>query len=203
MTNPVSDYFQDGLLALNAGEYETAIALLTKAINLSLGDLSEIYLYRGEAYAYIERYEQAMADFNEALRHNAYLADAYNERGNILRLRGSLQLAIADYAAAITLAPNHYEAYYNRALTYEDLKQYRAAADDLTTVVALNPGVAPAYEARGRIRANLRDYDGAIADLERYLRMGGGREYDNHSEIQSYLINLRVRRMLTRILRRA
>ena len=203
MTNPVSDYFQQGLLALNEGQYHEAIALLTKAINLSLGDLSEIYLYRGEAHAYLGQYDDAYEDFNDALRENPFLADAYNERGNILRMRGQHVLAIADYDVAIQIDPQHFEAYYNRALAYEEKGQYRAAEGDLTTVVTLNPSVAPAYEARGRIRVLLQDYAGAIADLERYLRMGGGREYDNHSEIQSFIINLRVRRLFRRILRRA
>lgn len=202
MTNPVSDYFEEGLLALNNEEFEAAIRLLTKALQLSLGNLAEIHLYRGEAYAYLNDYDQAMADFNNALRHNPYFADAYNERGNLLRFQGKLYLAIADYEAAIQLLPTHYEAYYNRALAYEELKQYQAATTDLTTVINLNPGIAQAYEARGRIRAVLQDYDGAIADLERYLRMGGGREYDNHSETQSFLINLRLRRLLRRVWQR-
>jgi hypothetical protein len=51
------------------------------------------------------------------------------------------------------------------------------------------------------LRAARHDYNGAIHDLERYLRLGGGREYDNQSEVQSYLISLRVQRLVLRLFR--
>jgi tetratricopeptide (TPR) repeat protein len=138
-----------------------------------------------------------MDDFNEAIRRNPYLADAYNERGNLLRMNGKFDLAIQDYDAAVTLDSAHYAAYYNRALAYEKVGQYAEAESDLTQTVGLNPGVATAYEVRGRVRALLQDYDGAIADLNRYLRMGGGHEYDNHSEVQSFIISLHINKFLS------
>ena len=72
----------------------------------------------------------------------------------------------------------------------------------MTRALKLNPELKAAYEARGRIRAAQFKFDEAIADLSAYLRSGGGREYDNHSETQGYLLILRVQRLLWRLIPR-
>jgi len=196
----VDNYFEQGLLYFTDGAYEPAIEMFTRALRLGLGDLEVMLIYRGSSYAYLGQQESALSDFNEALQRNPYLVDAYNERGCLLRLRGDYLKAIADFDTALRIDAHYYEAHYNRALTYEAMGEYHIAESDLTETVNLNPGIAAAYEARGRIRALLRDYDGAINDLERYLRMGGGRKFDDHSEIQSFIINLRINRFLSRFL---
>lgn len=197
------NYFEQGIAAFEAGEYEQAIELLTRAYRLSLGDLAEILLYRGEAYAYLGDLEQALEDFNESIERNPYRAAAYNERGNARRFQGDYQNAVRDYTYALALEKDNIEAAYHRALAHEALGAYEAAEADLSHALDLNPGIASAYELRGRIRAAHRAYDGAIADLTRYLRMGGGREYDNQSEIQSQLLILRLQRFFFRLFRLA
>ena len=202
MSERLDNYYEQGLAHLNDGAYEDAIDLLGKAIRLSLGDIAEIYLYRGEAYAYLERWEAALEDFNQALRREPYMAEAYNERGNLWRFQEKYEQALEDYGVAIRVDPDHYEAYYNRALAYEEMREWEKACTDLTQTIELNPGLAPAYEVRGRIRAEQHKYDEAIEDLNRYLRMGGGREYDNHSETLGMIFSLRLSRLVTRIFRR-
>ncbi|MDQ7027247.1 MAG: tetratricopeptide repeat protein [Anaerolineae bacterium] len=198
MTSPIETYFELGMAHFEARDYAHAVDMFTKALRLSLGDLAETYLYRGNSYAFLGAYDKAMDDFNEALRHNPYLADAYNERGNLLRMQAAYEEAIQDYDAAVTIDSAHYAVYYNRALAYEKIGQYVKAESDLTQAIELNPSIAPSYEMRGQLRAMMQNYDGAIADLKRYLRMGGGHEYDNHSEIQSFIINLRINKFLSR-----
>lgn len=200
MTSPITNYFDDGVEFFEAEEYEQAIEMFTKALRLSLGDLAETHLYRGICYAYLQAYDKAMHDFNNALRKNPYLADAYNERGNLYRFSGDYQLAIDDYHAAIAIDSKHYAAYYNRALAYEKTKQLAEAEADLTSAIAIDSGIAACYEARGRIRTALRDFSGALQDYERFLRMGGGREYDNQSDVQSLLIALHINHLLSKVI---
>ncbi len=198
---PVGEtYFERGMKHYEVGEFAQAVEMFTKALRLSLGDLAETALYRGLCYAYLEAYDRALADFHEAIRRNPYLADAYNERGTLYRMQGEYRLAIDDYDATLHLDSEHYAAYYNRALAYEQLGNYQVAEQDLTRALELTPALAQAYEARGRVRALMYDYDGAIADLQRYLRMGGGYEFDNHSEVLSYLITLRINKFLSRFI---
>ena len=73
---------------------------------------------------------------------------------------------------------------------------------DLTRALLLNPELGAAYEARGRSRARQFKYDLAIADIKHYLRSGAGKLHDNHSEIQGYLLILRIQRLLWGLLSR-
>ncbi len=197
----IETYIEEGLAQMDAGRYEQAIATFTKALRLSLGDLAEIFVYRGSAYAYLSDWEAALADFNQALHMNSQMADAYNERGCLLRFQGDLEGAVADHTAAITIDPQHAEAYYNRALAHEAAGDDAQAEADLTAAIRLKPELTLAYELRGNVRVRLLNISGAITDLQQYLALGGGREYDNQSEIRSQLLSLRISHLLRRLLR--
>ncbi|MGB7339689.1 MAG: tetratricopeptide repeat protein [Phototrophicaceae bacterium] len=200
MTAPISSYFDDGMRFFEEGHYEQAIELFTKALRLSLGDLAQTHLYRGISYAYLDAFDKALNDFNNALRKNPYIADAYNERGNLYRLSDDYQLALDDYDAAIAIDKAHYAAYYNRALTHEKMGQLTAADSDLSHAIGLQADIPAFYEARGRIRVEIKNYDGAIADYEQFLALGGGHEYDNESDVQSLMIALRINHFLSRFI---
>ncbi len=202
MIERVDTYYEQGLNCLDEGEFEQAIAMFDRAIKLSLGDISEIYVSRGEALAYLGRWQDAEKSINEALRHQPYMATAYNERGNVRRFQNKMDDAITDYTMAINIEPVYYEAYYNRALAYEEKRRFQEAEDDLTRTLALNPTISQAYEARGRARAAQGNYDGAIDDLVRYLRVGAGHKYDNHSEVQGFLFILRLKRLFWKLFRK-
>lgn len=198
----MDNYYEEGLAHLSKRDYLAAIEAFSKAIRLTLGDIADVYLARSEAYGYLGQWEQAIADCNIALQHSPYRADLYNQRANLRRFYGDLAGAIEDHTMALRIEPAFYEAYYNRALAYEELRQYPLAEADLTETIRLNPGTAPAYEARGRVRAAMHKDLEAIEDYQRYLRMGGGREYDNHGEVLSAIWSLRLRLWMRRLLRR-
>jgi tetratricopeptide (TPR) repeat protein len=195
------NYFEQGVAAVEAADYLAAIEALTRAYRLSLGDLAEVLLYRGEAYFCLGEYDRALEDFEESIERQPRNPEAYNEHGNILSLQGNYARAIQDFTSALAFDPNHYEAAYNRALAYEATGQAGEAEIDLTHALSVNPNLLAAYEVRGRLRAARHDYSGAIEDFRHYLRMGGGREFDNQSEIQSQLITLRLTRFVLRLFR--
>lgn len=197
---PPDNYFDAGLRLLEAGEAEAALAMFESAIKLGLGDLAAVHLCRAEALIALGQWDEAEASVNRALEIEPYMAPAYNERGNMRRARRENDKAINDYTMAIHIEPDYEEAHFNRALAYEATRRYAEAEADLTRALKLQPELTAAYEARGRIRARQFKYDDAIADLSTYLRSGGGREYDNHSETQGYLLVLRVQRLLWRLI---
>lgn len=195
MVKHLDNYFEHGLRLMEAGDFEQAVAMFDSAIKLGLGDIAEMYVCRGEALAYLGQWQEAEDSINEALRLRPYMATAYNERGNVRRFQGDYEKAIGDYTTAVHIEPTYHEAYYNRALAYEERHRFAEAEVDLTLTLELNPDILQAYEVRGRVRASQHKFDAAIDDLAHYLRVGGGRQYDNHSEIQGHLLSLRLQRL--------
>jgi len=195
----MDNYLAEGMALIDDGQYEAAIATLTKAIRLALGDLAEAYYQRGLAQAALGHYPLAIEDFSLAIAQQPTFADAYNERGNAYRFQGQDDFALADYDSAIILDAQHVAALYHRALIHHNRGEARLVVADLNRALALDPSIASAYELRGQAYAALGDPTRAIDDLERYLRMGGGRLYDNHSETQSLILSLRMRRWLGRL----
>ncbi len=193
-------YFDLGLRLLEAGDCDEAVAMFDSAIKLGLGDMAAVYLCRAEAQSALGQWDAAEQSVNRALEIEPYMAAAYNERGKIRLARRELDEAGNDFTMAIHIEPDYEAAYLNRALAHEARRRYAEAEADLTRALKLNPDLKAAYEIRGRARAAQFKYDDAIADLSTYLRSGGGRDYDNHSETQGYLLILRVQRLLWRLL---
>lgn len=197
----MDNYLEQGLNYLDYGDYDNALAMLTKAVRLSLGNMNEILTYRGRVYALLGDFVRAIADFDSALEFNVYASETYNERGLVYLAQERYKEALQDFNFALTTDAQFTEARLNRALVYEAMGLYDECVLDLSLVIQQNPTISQAYEVRGRVYAVQKRYSEAIADLERYLRMGGGREHDNHSETQSFIIILRAQRLLARVLR--
>jgi tetratricopeptide (TPR) repeat protein len=64
----------------------------------------------------------------------------YNARGETEIALKQYSQAITDCTAAIGLRPGFAEAYYNRGLAYDRLKQHDKAADDYSEVIRLKHG---------------------------------------------------------------
>jgi tetratricopeptide (TPR) repeat protein len=113
----------------------------------------------------------AIIAYNEAIRLNPNLAEAYNNRGNVRNDLGDKQGAIDDYTLAIKINPNLAEAYYNRGIVRYDLGDKPGAIDDYTLAIKINPNYAQAYYNRGIVRNELGDKPGAIDDFNLAIKI--------------------------------
>ncbi len=117
------------------------------------------------------KHEEVIAMYDEAIRLNPNLAEAYNNRGNAKSSLGRHEAAIADYDDAIRLDPNRAESYYNRGITRSELGQYEAAIDEYTKAIRLDPNYAGAYTNRGNAKGSLRRHEDAVVDYSNAIRL--------------------------------
>ncbi len=119
-------------------------------------------------------YEQAIADYDQALALNPEYAEAYNNRGNAYADLGDYEQAIADYDQALALNPEYAEAYNNRGVAYASLGEYEIAIADYDQAISLNPDYASAYINRGIIYIYQPDYQNcelASSDFMKVLEL--------------------------------
>ena len=110
-------------------------------------DNSKIYNDRGMAKANSEQYENAIADFDTAIRLNPEYSDAYYNRG-------SAKAKLADSADSIgvivpDLASTKFETVY---------EQYKNAIADFDSAIRLKRDYPYAYCNRGNTKVKLADY---------------------------------------------
>ncbi len=120
--------------------------------------------------ANVVRLSDAVGYFTEEIR-NKPTSDAYNSRASARRLRGELDIAIADFSEAIRLDPKFAAAFSNRGAVWRAKKDYDKAIADDSEAIRLEPKLASAFNNRGAVWADEKDYGKAIADYSEAVRL--------------------------------
>lgn len=94
-----------------------------------------------------------------------------NDRGSDRVLAGKIESAIADFDAAIAIAPKEALPRYNRGTAQLLGGDVKGAIEDFTLTIGLDPTFVPAYVRRGEARHDLEDLDGSLIDFDTALRL--------------------------------
>ncbi len=132
----VSTYVRQGDNAFAEGDYKTALAAYSEALQLFQGS-DYIYYNRGNAHRKLEDYSAAVTDYTQALQLNPRHSFAYLYRGMSHHALEAFDAAITDYTTLIELDPQNPVAHISRAETYLSLDQTAAAIADLEAAAAL------------------------------------------------------------------
>lgn len=130
-----------------------------------------VYLQRGSMYRRLGKFELALVDFSESLRHDPNSADAYTGLGNAYRGLKLYDRAIAAHSEGIRLKPDFATVYNNRGNVYQDMNDNDHAIADYDMAIKLDPNYATAYYNRGNARRAAGDKDGAVADYREAARL--------------------------------
>ncbi|GAB7079279.1 tetratricopeptide repeat protein [Megalodesulfovibrio paquesii] len=141
-----------GYKALEQGEYDKGIELLTKALDsgkLSASYQPIAYYNRGNAWYHKKEFAKALADLDEALAKNPSFAEAMVKRGQVKKDKGDLAGAMDDLHKAVALSPENPKAYFVRGLLYALDGDATKAMEDFADASRLDPRfvVTPLLEA--------------------------------------------------------
>jgi tetratricopeptide (TPR) repeat protein len=140
LTSPLTPDEVAASAALEKGEDDAAVAMFTKVIDAKQPTPMLYYDHvgRGIAYAKKNQHEQALADFDAALKLKPGDADAlFRRAGTRLQLK-QYQAAIDDFSASITVDGTNAMAYRLRGFAYNTLGNDKAAGADYDKACALN-----------------------------------------------------------------
>jgi tetratricopeptide (TPR) repeat protein len=169
----VVEYWAQGTVRLNQGDYHGAIAKFNQALQLD-PNYASAYLFRGVAKAALGDYQGVIADMNQTLKldpnnPNSHLI--YGNRSVARAALGDYQGAIADYSQLIRLNPNSSSAYLSRSVVKANLGDHQGAIADSNQALQLDPKLAPAYANRSESFSILGRASEALRDAEQAIRL--------------------------------
>jgi len=130
-----------------------------------------IFAFRGESHRLMQRFDEALADFDRAiaLDENDFWAIAL--RGETSLLMQRFDEALADFDRAITLDGHTPRAITLRGMNYRFLQRGDEALANFDHAIALDEHNSQALAQRGVTYRLMQRYDEALADFDRALAL--------------------------------
>ena len=165
--------FNEGTLAMNRHDYETAIAKFNGALGKHLNGTYRAYAFGDLAFSEYSNggCDDAVRDYTEALKLDPKLAWAYENRGLLHYESSETDAALQDFAEAIRLDPNSYHAHFSQGQIEIERKDLDAALEDFSEAARIDPSSAAAYYNRGLAYSYKKDYDRALANFDAAIQM--------------------------------
>jgi tetratricopeptide (TPR) repeat protein len=190
-------YVRRGFARLLLEEYQQSLEDSNRAISLisltfnqtdTNSWLSQAYAQQGDAHQALGNSNEAIENYqksldivpNDDLRakldalNNAknHLFEQYFNQGVTLANQGNYsQEAIEQFTRALSLNPNHADAYVWRGYVYHYLNKYQQAIDDCNQAIRLNPNHVNAYINRATAYNYLKNYEQALNDSNQAIRL--------------------------------
>ena len=125
----------------------------------------------GEALVKEGKTDEAVRQFDEAIRLKPDYADAHDNLGLALAAAGKVNEAIDQFREAIRLKPDGAEAHYNLGLAFAMKSQFDEAIDQFQEAVRLKPDDAEAHNNLGVTLVKKGKIDEAISEYQEAIRL--------------------------------
>ena len=117
---------------------------------------------KGNDFSFRKDFPRALTAYDEAIKLDPQLAEAYNNRGIVRYELGQFSAAVGDYTTAIRLKSNYADALNNRGNAYATLEQFQNAENDFRVALKLNDKSAAAHNNLGSLFVFKKNFNAAI-----------------------------------------
>lgn len=142
--NYVQQLFKDGSKLLQAGSAQAALSCFQSALAAEPQN-AILYLHAGAALHDLERHDEALACYSQAMRISPHLGEAHNNRGNTLMALGYFAEAAESFATASDLLATSPIPLAARATALQALGKVTEAESECRKAVLLAPHFAAAH----------------------------------------------------------
>ncbi len=162
-----------GLLAYQQGDSPLALSLIAQAI---AGDSSKPHYFFNQALAFekVQRWEEAITAYGEAIRINPHYVEAHNNLGNVYRQQRRWAQAMACYQHAQSLKPDSADLSNNLGVVCREQGDLETALTHYEKAVSLNPRHAEAHHNMGVALQHQGQLEQAAESFNRALAVKPG-----------------------------
>ncbi|MBS1492313.1 MAG: trypsin-like peptidase domain-containing protein [Bacteroidetes bacterium] len=151
------DTYNEGISAMNDGDYSAAIRSFTEYISLNANDFDALE-NRGICSYNLQIFSDAINDFNKALTLNKYSLYSLLYRGRILLTQGKNSDAIKDFEKAKITDADNKQASTGIAMAYYNMKDYQKTIDILDEVLNWRTEDPLPFLYRAKAKIKIGDY---------------------------------------------
>ncbi|KAF0100346.1 MAG: glycosyltransferase 9 family protein [Rhodospirillaceae bacterium] len=129
------------------------------------------YVERGNALQKLNRYEEALACYDQAIALDPDSADAFNDHGTALQHLQRFDEALASHERAATLRPDDAHAYYNQGTALLNLGRHEEALARYDQALSFAPQYADAHMNRGLALQRLQRYEESLSSYDTVITL--------------------------------
>ena len=155
---------------MKEGRYKEAIEYLNKAIDKNATN-ADAFNMRGVAYFELKEYQNALMDYDQAIRIRPGDYRTYLNRALLTNAQNQPDKSLQDYNEAIRLAPDTADLYLNRGQILAGLDSLNAAIRDFERATQLSPKHAQAWYNLGNTYFRQQNFKESILCFQKTTRI--------------------------------
>ncbi len=169
-----NQYFLSGIRAEQTGDYRTAVAEFTQALDAGYQPQAEVLTLRGNMWRLLEEPNRALENYEQALNSDPAFAAAYFGRGQLFADQGEDRRAINDFTAALehTSGDMRIDIHSHLGWSYLHLRENQQALEHFSAVIESQRDPERTVEAHfgmGSAFLEMGDFPQAVREFEQVI----------------------------------